>query len=76
MTIEFDLPHAQARAYLHTGRRHLNGGAAKQLDAHLAGCPACRAYADYLAQAEPALTAALRAQVRCAQVTPAARNCS
>jgi Tol biopolymer transport system component len=67
MTIDFDIPHAQARANLHTGRRHLSGGEAKQLDAHLAQCAECRAYAAHLATAEPALAAALHARWDAAQ---------
>ncbi|MCC7358536.1 MAG: PD40 domain-containing protein [Anaerolineales bacterium] len=73
MTTDYGISHEQARAKLHTGRRHLNGGEAKQLDAHLAGCAACRAYANYVAQAEPALTAALRAQWDPAQPPQSAR---
>lgn len=56
------LTHADARRDLHHGRRWLDNKAAAALDAHLAQCAECRAYAADLAALEPALARALHAR--------------
>src|SRR5688500_16544049 len=56
------LTHEEARRDLHTGRRWLDNKAAAALDAHLADCADCRAYAADLSVLEPAVTRALHAR--------------
>ena len=56
------LTHEEARRALHTGRRWLDNKAAAALDAHLAACAECRAYAGDLSVLEPAVTRALHAR--------------
>lgn len=54
--------HDEARALLHHGRRALDNKTLAALDAHLAACAACRAYAADLDALAPALSRALHAR--------------
>jgi Tol biopolymer transport system component len=56
------LTHHEARAHLHHGRRGLDNKSLAALDAHLAECAECRAYAADLDALAPALSRALHAR--------------
>src|SRR5688500_13603827 len=65
------LTHAEARQRLHDGRRWLDNKSLAALDAHLAECAECRAYAQHLETFEPALTRALHARWDGVEAAPA-----